>query len=151
MYFWQKIFLLASSFFSFSGFLKGLYQCKNKKNPFGLTSIYNIIGAFVWGDTVVFGLFWTIIPLTALLLNDWLLFLLIISLFWLFRSIGEMIYWFSQQFSGKVRNPPENLRLFSLFSGDSVWFAHQIIYQCLAVISTVLSIYFAKLWLMSRF
>jgi len=47
---------------------------------------------FVWGDAVIFGLFWTVALIVAWVLKDWYLFLLIVSVFWVVRSLGETIY-----------------------------------------------------------
>jgi hypothetical protein len=81
-------------------------------------------------------------------LNDWLLFWLIVSVFWAVRSWGETIYWLNQQFSTIERNPPKKHILYPIFHNDSVWFVHQIIWQCVTVISIVVSLYFGRLWLM---
>ena len=133
--------------FSFTAFIRAVHQCKNKKNPFGLTPLYSILGAFVWGDVVVFGLFWFFVAVFILILKDWLLFLLIISVFWLIRSNGEMIYWLNEQFSEKTRNEPHKLFLSSVFPYDSIWYVYQIGSQCISVISLISTIYITKLWL----
>lgn len=144
---WQQLFLLAFAVFNFLVFLKALDECKNKNNAFGLTSRLLPIGAFVWGDAVVFGLFWAAASLTTLFLQDWLLFWLVTSIFWVIRSLGETIYWFNQQFSTINRNPPEKLPFHRIFHNDSIWFVEQIIWQCATVISIIASLYLAKLWL----
>lgn len=133
--------------FSFIGCIKGLKECVFKKNPYGITYLYRVIGAFVWGDAVIFGFFWTSIAIASLLLHDWLFFLLALSLFWVVRSLGETIYWLNQQFSPINRNPPEKLMLHEVFHGDSIWFIHQVFWQCITVVSIILSVYFASLWL----
>ena len=143
---WQIILLCVFALFSFIGFLKGLKESKDKNNPYGDTKIFVILGSFVQGDTVVFGLFWFIVSIAVILINDWILFLLIISVFWVVRSFGETIYWFNQQFSKINRNPPEKYWFYKYFGNDSVWFIHQIIWQCVTVISIIFTIYFAKLW-----
>ncbi|MFH2118290.1 MAG: hypothetical protein ABII10_00940 [Candidatus Paceibacterota bacterium] len=143
----QQTFLIIFALFNFLVFLKAFHECKTKKNAFGLTPLLTLIGAFVWADAVVFGLFWTIVSLAAWLMNDWLLFLLVVSLFWVVRSAGETIYWFNQQFSTVDRNPPEKHMFYSIFHNDSVWFVHQIIWQCVTVLSAVASLYFGWAWL----
>ena len=147
MIFFQKIFLLCFAFFNLIVFFKALHECKVKKNAFGLTPPLTLIGAFVWADAVVFGLFWTLISLVSWWLDDWLLFLLIVSLFWVVRSVGETIYWFNPQFSTIDRNPPEKHLFYFIFQNDSVWFVHQIIWQSITVISLVASLYFGWAWL----
>lgn len=144
---WQKSIILVYGLVSFIGFLKGLWECKNKKNSYGITRLYNIIGAFVWSDVVVFGPFWTLVSLFAYYLNNWILFLFILSVFWVVRSLGETIYWFNQQFSTINRNPPEKLLFHNIFHDDSVWWVYQIFWQCITVVSIIFSVYFAKLWL----
>lgn len=134
-------------------FIRGFYESKNNKNAYGLTPYLCILGIFAWGDAVVFGFFWVTASIISFLLKDWYLFLLIISVFWVVRSIGETIYWFNQQFSTKVYdwNKPENLSWHSVFHNDSIWFIYQITWQCFTVVSIILSIYLTKLWLNSRF
>lgn len=146
---WQQTFILLYALFNLFIFLKGLYESKYKKNAYGLTRPLLFIGVFVWGDAVVFGLFWLLSSVFALLLNDWYLFLLVVSIFWVVRSLGETIYWFNQQFSTIKRNPIKNLPMNSVFHNDSVLFIHQIIWQCVTVSSIILSIYFSWLWLQS--
>lgn len=147
MLLWQKIFIGFYGILALTGFVKGYIQCKKKNNVFGLANIYNLIGAFVWGDAVVFGLFWALVCLSVLILNDWILFLLFVSVFWLIRSFGETTYWFNQQFSNLKRNPPENFWFFKIFKNDSVWFINQIFWQCIAVVTVITTIYLTKIWL----
>lgn len=130
-------------------FFKGFYESKFKKNAYGLIRWLLPWGIFAWGDAVVFCPFWIIASLVTLVLGDWYLFLLIVSVFWVIRSLGEVVYWFNQQFSSKVYewNKPENLPWHSVFHNDSVWYIHQIIWQCTAVGAIIASIYFASLWL----
>ena len=144
---WQQTFIFIYAFFNLLVFLKGFYETKYKKNAYGLTRPSLFVGIFVWGDAVIFGLFWLLSSIVTLLLKDWYLFLLIISVFWVVRSLGETIYWFNQQFSSLNRNPVKNLPWNSIFHNDSVWFIHQIIWQCVTVISVIFSIYFAASWL----
>ena len=99
-----------------------------------------IFGIFVWGDATVFGIFWFLASITTLLLNDWILFLLVFSVFWVVRSLGETIYWFNQQFSKVIQWPPEKLPFFKFFHNDSIWFVYQIVNQCITVVSIIVSI-----------
>jgi hypothetical protein len=128
--------------------VKAYFECRHKKNSFGLTSkVCNIYGSFVWADHLVFGLFWTIVSLVTFLLGDWLLFLLIVSVFWLVRSVGETIYWFLQQFVPRSGNDPKNLWVSRIVQRDAAWFVHQIFWQCISVITLVTTIYLSFLWL----
>ncbi|HCR81412.1 MAG: hypothetical protein UY13_C0002G0424 [Candidatus Pacebacteria bacterium GW2011_GWB1_47_8] len=149
MTFPAQVFLLFFAVVNFFIFLKAFYECKTKQNAFGLTPRLTLIGAFVWGDAVIFGLFWTLVSIVVLFLNDWLLFWLIMSLFWVVRSVGETIYWFNQQFSTLDRNPPKHMKGYSIFQNDSIWFVYQIIWQCVTVVSLVFAVYFGWLWLQS--
>jgi hypothetical protein len=153
---WQIIIVVLFGFFGFFGFLFGLKNSWQKKNPYGLTQIYNLIGSFVWADAVIFGLFWTIVTLIILLASyyrllvdgsGWKLFLLIYSLFWLVRSIGETIYWIFEQFAVEKRNPPHTLWHSKIFPGDSAHVASQIFWQCMTVITILTSVYLIKLLL----
>lgn len=150
---WQRFFLILVAFLNLIIFFKGYNECKYKKNPYGLTPVLGFLGIFAWGDAVIIGLFWIIAALVSLLSTDWYLFLLIISVFWVIRSLGETIYWFNQQFSSKSYdwNKPENLPLHSVFHNDSIWYIFQIFMQCISVVSIIFTIYFAKLWLDFRF
>jgi hypothetical protein len=149
--------ILIYGFFNFLIFIKGLYESKTKKNASGLTYFLVPMGIFVWGDAVVFGLFWFLVSGVVSWLNDWLLFWLVFSLFWVVRSLGETIFYFNQQFSKVNRQPSKDLpgyRLFqndALWQNDAIWFVYQTFCQVITVISLVASLCFAKLWLQSRF
>ncbi len=145
---WQQILVSVFGITALSLFALSFYQSKYKKNAYGSFYPLNIIGAFVWGDGVVFGVFWTLVSLIIMLRDDWILFLLTLSLFWLVRSVGEAIYQLLQQFSEKKRNSLDNYpRLLKVFHNDSVWFVYQIYWQCITVATLLLSIYFATLWI----
>jgi hypothetical protein len=143
----QQFFLLLFTLSNLFVFFKALHECKTKKNAFGLTPWLNPIGAFVWGDAVVFSLFWALVSLVTWWRSDGLLFWLIVSVFWVVRSWGEAVYWFNQQFSTIERNPPKQHFLYGIFHNDSVWFVHQIIWQCALVVAIIASLYFGQLWL----
>lgn len=143
----QKYFLIGYSMFAFIGFLKGFWESHKRKNTHGMDGIFNLIGAFVWADAVVFGLFWTVASIVTIILNNWLLFLLLQSVFWLIRSIGETIYWFLQQFAPLDFNSPQKFWIYKIFHNDSVWFIFQIGWQCLTVIFFITTLYLSKLFL----
>lgn len=144
---WQKIIILVYLLINLFAFIKGYRECTKNKNPFGLAGYFNFFGIFVWGDAVAIGLFWVIASIVVFIINDWILFLLALSFFWLVRGVGEMIYWLNQQFSNIERNPPHTLFLSNIFPSDSIWFIYQIVWQCVTVVAAILSIYFAKSWL----
>ncbi len=144
---WQNIFISIFALTNIVVFIKGFYESKYKKNVFGLTRPLLFFGMFVWGDAVILGLFWSLTAFVCLLLQDWLLFLLITSVFWMVRSLGEILYWIIQQFSQIKRNPPNTLIGFRWFKNDSIWFIYQLVWQCLLIISVITSIYLANLWI----
>lgn len=127
--------------------IKGFFEVYKKDNAFGGGSVLLfLLGVFVWGDAVIIGAFWILTMTICLLLNDWNLFLLVISLFWIVRSVGEIAYWIGQQFSPIMRNPPKNLMGYRWFKNDSIWFVYQVFWQCVLVISITASIYLANQW-----
>lgn len=142
-----QTFLIVFAVLNVFVFFKGFHQCWRKNNAFTLVPPLGILGIFAWGDAVIFAPFWILVAVSVILLQDWLIFLLIISLFWVVRSFGETIYWFNQQFSPINRNPPQGLPGFRFFHNDSIWYIYQIFWQCVTVVSLVLTLYFAKLWL----
>lgn len=139
--------ILVYGLISLSVMVKGFVEVYKKDNAFGGGSVLLfLLGIFVWGDAVILGLFWILTVISCLLLKDWTLFLLVISLFWMVRSFGEIVYWISQQFSPIMRNPPENLMGYGWFKNDSIWFVYQVFWQCLLVVSIVASIYLSNQW-----
>lgn len=145
---WQFYTLLLLLIFNVGLSLKGFYESYKKKNAFGKSFYFGLLGVFVWGDAVVFGAFWAIAAAISILLQDWILFWLVASLFWVIRSFGETMYWFLQQFSTVKREKPDDHKfLFKYFHNDSVWFIYQILQQCITVAAIISSIYFTNLWL----
>jgi len=144
----QNIFLTVFVVLNFLIFLLSLYQCKLKNNNLGITYPLLPLGIFVWADGVVFGLFWFLVALFAQALSDWILFLLIFSVFWLVRSIGETIYYFNQQFSGIKRMPGKSLPGYKIFNDEyTIWFVYQITCQVITVVSIITTVYLFNLWL----
>lgn len=131
-------------------FIKALRASNDKKlilaKPYKICEPF---GSFVWADHVLFGPFWVIVSLVTFVLHDFLLFLLVFAVFWVVRSIGETLYWFFQQFSPRVGNEPEKFWINNYVPGQAVWFMHQIFWQCITVISVVLTIFLTHLWLQS--
>ena len=133
--------------FSLLVFFRGLREVANKDRAFSNTRLLFWMGIFVWGDAVIIGLFWSLVSLTCILLDDWILFALIGSVFWIVRSLGETIYWIHQQYAPMIRNHPKDMVGFHLFKNDSIWFVYQIAWQCIMVVSIVMTIYLADKWL----
>lgn len=135
-------FLFLIALYSLSSFFLGVRNTYYKKNPYGLTPQFNLLGAFVWVDAVVFGAFFSIVALVSLIFQSVILFCLVFSVFWVIRSIGEQIYWFLEQFADKHRNKPSTLPMAKYFPGESVYIYTQIYWQCVSVIAIILSVYF---------
>src|SRR5215475_6501622 len=102
---WQTIFVALYGFLGLFLSIKGFIESHRREKVHHETILLFPLGIFVWGDAVVFGMFWFLTAAVSLLLADWTLFLLIISVFWLVRSLGETFYWFHQQFSPLDRWP----------------------------------------------
>jgi len=143
----QQIVVLAYGLVSLVVTIRSIFQIWTKNNPFGQPNLLFWLGIFVWGDALVLGFFWCLVSLLCFLLNDWILFLLVISVFWIVRSYGEILYWINQQFSPIIRNPPQTLIGYRFFKNDSIWFIYQLFWQCLLVVSIVITIYLSWLWL----
>ncbi len=143
----QALFVSAVALFNLVTNVIAFRECKYKKNAFGLTPFLWPFGIYVWGDAVVFGFFWFFASVVSIFLNDWLLFLLIVSVFWLVRSVGETIYWFNEQFSTVNRNDPRKLPFHTIFHNDSVWFIFQISNQCITVVTIITTVYLFHFWL----
>lgn len=144
---WQIIFVGLFAVYSLVGFLLGYRNTKLKKNPYGLSNWFNLIGSFVWADVFIFGAFFFLVSILSLILKDFIFFLLVYSIFWTVRSIGESIYWFLEQFATNHRNPESTLLMHKWFPRNSAWIANQIINQCITVVGIIASIYLLKLWL----
>ena len=134
---WQSALVVSYAVLSGIFLVAGLVRCRRGR-AYGRFLPLNFIGAFVWGDAVIFGLFWLITSSIILLYGSWWLFLLVLDAFWLVRSVGETIYWLNQQYSTLDRNPPRRLWFYPLFRDNSVWFVYQTFWQCLTVITFVL-------------
>lgn len=144
MNWWQQLILGGWGAGTVAALYEGYRQTVLRKNVFGLARKYAFLGIFVWGDAIVVGIFWLLSVGFVYSVQDWPLFLLIVSLFWVVRSQGEVIYWINQQFSPIRRNPPKSLLGHQLFPGDSIWFVYQVIWQCVTVISLLATVYLIR-------
>lgn len=118
-----------------------------KKNYFGLSGIFNLIGIFVWGDAVLIAPFWILASIFCLYVKSFELFLVFLSVFWLIRSFGEVIYWINQQFSTVKRDKPKDLWPYKFFENDSVYFIYQLYWQIILILSVIAVVYSFHLWL----
>lgn len=144
---WQQVVVFLFLLINVALFFISLTNVTKRRKAFNPIIYAYIIGVFVWGDALIICPFWVFISSFSLLLNSWYLFLLFICIFWVVRSMGETIYWLNQQFSNITRNPPEKLMGYRYFGNESIWFAYQLVHQCVVVISIISSIYVAQKWL----
>lgn len=135
----QRLLVLIYGIISLTAFVRGYIHCKYKHNRHGITP-FGLLGIFIWTDAVVIGLFWMLASMLVLIIDNWHIGLLIISLFWVVRSAGEVIYWMLQQFATKKRDEPETVRWHSLFPGESVWIAQQVWWQMVLVFSLLATV-----------
>lgn len=142
----QELLVLGFLFFNLMLAFVAFHEVKMKQNAFGLTRWLFPLGSFVWGDALVFSAFWTLVSVASIFAQDWLLFWLLFSVFWLVRSLGEVQYWFNQQFAAEKLDEPESLVGYAIFQNHSIYFAYQIFWQCVAVGSLVWSVYLFALW-----
>ncbi|MFC1710475.1 hypothetical protein ACFL0F_02350 [Patescibacteria group bacterium] len=148
MEFWQRSIVILFGLSNLVIFFVGYYQSRTKRNPIGLIRPLYPLGMFVWADAVIISVFWILSSMTSFLLNDWILFLLVFSVFWVVRSLGETIFFFNQQFSKTVRVPAKPLPLYKVFQDEYVtWFGVQLMNQCITIISIITSAYLFNLWL----
>lgn len=146
----QTLFVSVFGLGALSIFLKSVFEVTQKRNPYGQANYGIVYGGFVFADYLIFGAFFTITSIAILLLQDFILFLLIYSVFWLVRSVGEALYWFLQQFSTLThKNPPQRYLIYKIIKSDAVWFVNQIIWQCLTVVFIITTIYLSTIWVRS--
>jgi len=143
---WQQLFLIGYCLYAAVAAYQGFEQTSQKKNAYGMSPRYFLLGAFVWADSMVLGAFWVAASAITWFFQDWLLFLLLFSIFWLVRSVGETVYWFNQQFSPLNRNPIEKLPGYNFVHNDSIWFIYQVLAQCVTVVAAIATLYFAHQW-----
>lgn len=144
---YQQAIIILFAIINLLFFIKGSIETRRGKAYKMVPYVLMIFGIFVWGDAVILSFFLALASIFSLLIGDWILFLLVISAFWLVRSLGETVYYFNQQFSGIQRCPPKTLPGFRLYQNDSIWFAYQIFVQCITIITLITTIYLAHLWL----
>lgn len=148
MEFWQQLIIILYGILALIAFITSYYACSIKKKSYENTPLWGLFfTGFVQADNVIFGFFWVIVSVITLILQDWILFLLTLSVFWLVRSIGETFYWFLQQFHPRTGNEPEKFWSYRIVKNDAVWFMNQIYWQCLTVITTISSLYLGYVWI----
>lgn len=97
-------------------------------------------GAFIWGDLLIFALLWFFLYLILARIKNSYYFFLAFYSFWLIRSIGETVYWFTQQFS-QIVNPWPNyyphILFLSSLTAKEIWVFHQLIWQSLCTAALI--------------
>jgi len=127
-------------------FAQAINQTRNG-NVFRETHHLSWLGIFVWGDALIIAPFWILASFIGLLNQNGNLFFLVGSLFWVIRSLGEVMYWLNQQFSNQKRNPPEKLFFYNFINSDAIWFIYQVFWQCIFVFVVIGSIFFGWRWI----
>lgn len=144
---WQYLIVGGWGIAALMAAFQGVKFTIREKNPFGLSRRWEWLGIFVWVDAPIIGSFWVLACGVALLSDSWWLFCLTGSIFWVIRSLGETIYWLNNQHAHNPRNPPDSLRGYKWFPGESIWVVYQIGWQTIFVLATVAAIYSAYRWL----
>lgn len=124
----------------------GISKTTKRNNPYGISHWFHPLGAFVWADAGIFGIFFFLVSIFSLVLKDFILFLLVFFVFWTVRAIGEQVYWFLEQFAANNRNPEHTLWASRFFPRNSVWIANQIYWQCVSVVTAIASVYLFVQW-----
>lgn len=145
---WQQAIIIIFALYSLGAFVQAVMKInKKKKNVYGLTPVYYFLGSFVWGDALIFGIFWFISSVVIFFLSDWILFWLFFFLFWTIRSVGETIYWFNHQFTTLEKNILKDMPGYGWIRSDALWFIYQVIAQCISVVSALMTLYLGAIWL----
>jgi hypothetical protein len=149
LHLWQAGFMGIYWLLALACFGMGVYQSVVRRNSYGYTPWFYFMGSFVWGDALIYGLFWTLTTPVVYFYSSWYLFWVLISVFWVVRGFGETIFWFNQQFSTIQRYPAQALPGYRFFKNDSIWFVYQIVAQCVTVVAIISAIFFSALWVKS--
>jgi hypothetical protein len=123
---------------------RGVYISHKKKRPCQETYPLVPFGIFVWADAPVIAAFWFVAAAIGIITQNWYLFLLEVSIFWVVRGTGETLYWMNQQFSTIERIAPKKLPFHTYFPGDSIWFMYQITCQVVTVFAIVATVMIVK-------
>jgi hypothetical protein len=143
----MEVYFSAFIIISIGVFMFGFLKVKAGKSYEKVPKILYPLSMFVWGDSLVAAPFYLGAALVSFVFDDLHLFLLLITSFLLFRSIGETIYWFLVQFdhSGKREKPKDHM-LYKLTGNSSVFFIHQVMNQAQSAVLLVMVLYLFKTW-----
>lgn len=133
---WQQILIIIFLLYSLVGLGFSIWQIYKQNNFFGLCPLLLPFGAFVWIDGVILCAFWIVFLGITLVVSSWKFFFLVYGVFWMVRSLGEIIYWIHEQFAVHHRNLPHTLGLaYKLFPNESVWIVMQLFWQIVLIVS----------------
>ena len=125
------------------------FALKHRLNSYKMVPGFFLMGAFIYGDVLPLSVFWILVSIVCFVFRDLTLFYLILSLFWLVRSVGETLYWFLMQFSPRV-DMTERVSLmpfYHIVKNDSVWIIYQVVCQCVTVVTLITSVKLFVIWL----
>lgn len=105
-------------------------------------SYLKMIGIYIWGDAFIFLPFHVVIFLFSVISLPFGL--LLWSVFFSIRSIGEVLYWFLQQF-GDRRYRPHDFG-FKKLDNHAIYIFYQTIMTIHATVSITALIIFIKFW-----
>ncbi len=114
----------------------------NKKFFTDCPSYFKMIGIYVWGDSFIFIPFHIIIFIFSLISLPFGL--LIWSIFFSIRSLGEVLYWFLQQFGDRTYRPHDFG--FKHIDNHAVYIFYQTIMTVHATVAITALIVFIKFW-----
>lgn len=125
------------------------FALKHRLNSYKMVPGFFLMGAFIYGDVLPLSVFWILVSIACLVLHDLTLFYLILSLFWLVRSVGETLYWFHQQFTPRQWELEHFVRLpfYNIVKNDSIWIIYQVVCQCVTVVTLISSVKLFVIWL----
>ena len=91
------------------------------------------LGIFVWGDGLILGPFWIIASIWFVFLNS-IEIIRFLLLFFAIRSLYEVIYWLTHQFSSKSYQAPLFRKVRWLSPNDSA-ILYQLVNMCVVVMT----------------
>ena len=122
--------------------LRQVKQIDNKRFFTNCPSYINKFGVYVWGDAIVFIPFHLIVFLFSLISLRFAL--LIWAIFFSIRSLGEIMFWFLQQFSDRSYRPDDFG--FCKLDNNAIYILYQTLMTVQATVSIVAAIIIIKYW-----
>ena len=122
--------------------MQKIQNIDNKRFFTDCPSYFKTIGIYVWGDALIFVPFHIIIFIFSLISLPFGL--LLWAVFFSIRSLGEITYWFLQQFSDRSYRPYDFG--FKHLDNHAVYIFYQTIMTVHATVSITALIVFIKFW-----